>query len=348
MDQRSPGFYIAQDAMRYPGVSQDATTQQRNRHDGKTDYTKESQMAFDPNKYAQLQAIDANLAAQYLASETQSAAPATPPPPPGINFNDPKFQAPQAQSAYVPQAQTQAQQPQPELARGTLEDFYSQPAASNGGKGATQFFGSVQKGNRKPDGTWLQMRIDRDITNADVSQLTDTNNVPQTWKYGPMAGKPKFQLTIPATAIGSSDGTHLQFFEGGAVRLYLKPGPVTDAFRAALQAGGESSGFPKAGSQLVMIAAGQKANKGNYSPTMLYDFRYTAPNGSETPEAPAAPGTPPADNPQAPVPPAPPAPPVEAPSTQPAPPPVAPVENPGDDKEAERAALLAKLQGLSA
>lgn len=313
-------------------------------------YTKESQVAFDPNKYAQLQAIDANLAAQYLASETQSAAPATPPPPPGINFNDPKFQAPQAQSAYVPQAQQQAQQPQPELARGTLEDFYSQPAASNGGKGATQFFGSVQKGNRKPDGTWLQLRIDRDITNADVSQLTDTNNVPQTWKYGPMAGKPKFQLTIPATAIGSSDGTHLQFFEGGAVRLYLKPGPVTDAFRAALQAGGEPSGFPKAGSQLVMIAAGQKANKGNYSPTMLYDFRYTAPNGSETP---AAPENPPADNPQIPVPPAP-VPPVEPPATPPAPPappatPVSPpAEAPGDDKKDERAALLAKLQGLRA
>lgn len=298
-------------------------------------------MAFDPNKYAQLQAIDANLAAQYLASETQNApaAPAVP---------QPQFQAPapQPQSQYAPQAQTQAQQPQPELARGTLEDFYSQPAASNGGKGATQFFGSVQKGNRKPDGTWLQLRIDRDITNADVSQLTDTNNVPQTWKYGPMAGKPKFQLTIPATAIGSSDGTHLQFFESGAVRLYLKPGPVTDAFRAALQAGGESSGFPKAGSEIVMIAAGQKANKGNYSPTMLYDFRYTAPNGQVTEARMGVPtgghfdsnAQPPAPAPVA-------APPAVPPVATPAP--ATAAEAPADSKEAERAALLAKLQGLN-
>lgn len=314
-------------------------------------------MAFDPNKYAQLQAIDANLAAQYLASETQ-AAPAAPAPQP--TFQAPAAPQAQAQSQYAPNPGQQAQQPQPELARGTLEDFYSQPTSSNGGKGASQYF------KNKPVGSWLQFRVDRDITNADVSQLTDVNNVPQTWKYGPMAGKPKFQLVVPGTVLASSDGTHGQVFESGTLRLYLKPGPVTDAFRAALQAGGENSGFPKGGSEIVMIGAGEKQNKAGYSATKLYDFRYTAPNGqvtegqvgvspgglvtaanpvaAQTPEAPAATTVPVA----APVPPTPTAPPAAPPAAPAAatpaevPAPNAPVGPGGETREE----LLARLQGL--
>lgn len=271
-------------------------------------------MAFDPNIYAQLAAVNPQAAAAYLTAETQSQSPVTgpqsqaqftPPPPP------------QAQSQYAPNPQAQAQQPQPEAARGTMEDFYNQPSASNGGKGASQYFGSLQHGNRKPDGSWLQFRVDRDINHNDVSQLTDTNNVLRTWTYGPLAGKPMFQLTVPGTVLASGDGLHTQFFDNGAVRLYLKPGPVTDNFRAALQAGGEDSGFPKAGSVLTMIAAGQKANKGNYSPTMLYDFRYDAPDGTPASVSAAPASAPP---PVTQVPPTAPVAPAPLPATAPAPP----------------------------
>jgi hypothetical protein len=290
-------------------------------------------MAFDATVYAQLASVSPEAAAAYLASNpaTPAAAPAPAP--------QPTFQAPQAQSQYAPTPQAQAQQPAPELARGTLEDFFNQPSAGNGGKTATSYF-KDPAGAEKAEGSWLQFNVDRDITHADVSQMTEYGtNIPMTWKYGPMKDKPKFQLTIPGTAVASGDNDHPRLFEGGALRLYLKPGPVTDAFRAALQAGGESSGFPKGGSTLVMIKGGKKPNKtGN--PTQLYEFRYTAPNGQAVsaqaevaPEPVAAPVAPPV--PAAPA--VPEAPAVPAPVAAPAAP---------SDVDAEKAALLAKLQGL--
>ena len=269
-------------------------------------------MSFDANVYQQLAAVSPEAAQQYLAAETQQA-PAAPAP-----VQAPTFQPPQAQSQFTPAAPSA---PAPELARGTFDDFFSQPSASNGGKGATSYFRG-KAGPLRPKGSWIQFTVDRDITNADVSQMTKFGtNVPETWQYGPMAGKPKFQLIIPATVVASGDNQHGQVFENGAVKLYLKPGVVTDSFRAALAAAGEPSGLPKAGSVITMIMGDEKPNKSG-NPTQLYDFQYQAPQS--VPTAPA----------EAPAPAAPVAAPV--PSA-----PAAPAPAASDAK----AALLAQLQG---
>jgi hypothetical protein len=264
-------------------------------------------------------------AATYIAQFSAPAAPQAPAPLPQV-------QQPQAQSQYAPNSSQQAQQPQPTLARGTLEDFYNQPS-SGGGKSATSYF------NNKPQGAWLHFRVNRDITNADVQQMTDVNNVPQKWKFGPLAGEPKFNLIVPGTVVASGDGQHVLTHPEGELRLWLKPGPVTDSFRAALAAAGEDSGFPKAGSEIVMISAGEKAGKQGYSPTKLYDFQYVAPSGETA--APAAVSSAPPTTPVSPVTPAvaPVAP--TAPAAAPAPATTAPVPNIAEDK----AALLARLQG---
>jgi hypothetical protein len=306
-------------------------------------------VSFDANLYAALQQADPAQAAAYIS---QFANPQSPAPSPL-----PQVQQPQSQSQYAPNPSQQAQQPQPTLARGTLEDFYSQPSSGGGGKSATTYF------KNKPQGSWLHFRVNRDITNADVQQMTDVNNVPQKWKYGPLADKPKFNLIVPGTVVASGDGQHVLTHPEGELRLWLKPGPVTDSFRAALAAAGEDSGFPKAGSEIVMISAGEKAGKQGYSPTKLYDFQYVAPSGetAANPTA-AAPGVPTAPvaatAPPAPTAPAnpidfsqlpPTAPTLQAPiapipgATAVSPTPVtqAPVPNIAEDK----AALLARLQG---
>lgn len=291
-------------------------------------------MAFDATLFATLtaQGVPAEAAAQ---AANKPDAPAQTPPP--VTFTPPPL-ATYAPAPGTPQDNT----PQPEAARGTVEDFWNQPTGSNGGKGASSYFGGKDT-PEKPEGAWLQFTVDRDITGNDVQQMTKYGtHILETWQFGPQAGKPKFQLVVPATVVASGDGTHGQFFEGGAMRLYLKPGPVSDAFRAALQAGGEPSGFPKGGSTVVMVKAGKKQNKSG-NPTQLYDFTYTAPNGvpaTVQAEVASAPPTAPATVP---------APGAPAPSTAATPPAQAPAPAASDGQselEAKKAALLAELNGL--
>lgn len=200
----------------------------------------------------------------------------------------PPAYAPQP-SYPVPGYPAQPAAPQaPVLARGTLEDYLNQPTAG-GGAAVTKFFGT------RPQGSWLQLQITRDLTNADVRQQTDANNVPQTYKDG----KPKFVLVLQVTVLQSSDGSHPAVFPEGQASIWLK-GVTSDAFKASLAAAGIAnpdaalSNGNLGGAVIVMQSAGEKAsNRPGFSATKLYTFTYT-PNGRETQPSSDVPPTAPA------------------------------------------------------
>lgn len=306
-------------------------------------------MSFDPNVYAQLAATNPAAAAQYLAS-TQQAAPAATPFPPAAAPSPAAQPAPQAQGQQFYQ-NPNAVQPQQQLARGTLEDFYNQPTGNGGGPSVTSKYL-----NKRAQGSWLQLEVASDVTNADVRQQTTPQGVPQTFKDG----RPKFVLVVKVKVVGSSDNTHFTEFPDGAGTLWVK-GVLADELRRAMAAAGDQSGYPKAGAMIVIQSAGEQAARvQGFSPTKLYKLDYAPAAGTVDPTAPAAP----ADVPQAAAAPAavPPAAPAPAPAPAPTPTmtapalpmtpgapaaaptnPPAPVPAAGADDS--KAALLAKLSG---
>jgi hypothetical protein len=218
------------------------------------------------------------------------------------------------------------------LARGTLEDFVDQPSA--GGGAATSKFFTPQR----PIGSWLQLRIARDVTHADVKQQTDKFGKPLTFTS---SGKPKFVLIIPCKVISSSDpAATAQHYDDGNVTVWLKGVPY-DAFKAAMAAAGVSDPTKAinlgqlGGAEFYMIGAGTK-QFGQGNPANMFDFTYT-PNGRELtegagravsptpgvtlPVAAVPPTAPPAPAPISAVPAA--VPPPPAPGATPPPPPVA-------------------------
>lgn len=336
---------------------------------------------FDPNVYAQLNAIDPTAAAQYLATSAAVAAPPVTPPPP----------ASAAAPALAQGFQQAAAAPQQAAARGTLEDFFNQPTGGGGPSVTSKFF------NKRPQGSWLQLTVLADVTNTDVQHQKTPQNVLQYFKKNGQDDltRPKLVLVVKVNVTGSSDGSHVTEFPDGLASLWLKKGPVTDNLVRAMTAAGDPSGYPKAGAQMVMQSAGEQASRTvGFSATKLYDFQYAAPIANPTTQIPsataAAPGVAPAMSvppvtaaPAVPAPPVPSAPPATAipaaaavPSpTPPTAPPVistptaapaaalplptaatpavpavsfTPPPVPDDPKAAERAALLARLQGLNA
>lgn len=315
-------------------------------------------MTFDPNTYAQLAAIDPNAAASYLAFTQQPQAPSVSAPPlPQPQFQQPQYQA-QPQGYSNPAAVT----PPPVLARGTLEDFYSQPTGGSAPSVTSKFFG------KRPQGAWLQLTVDADATNADVRQQTTPDGKPQTFRDG----RPKFALVVKVHVTGSSDGTHVTEFPDGEASLWVK-GVLADELRRAMTAGGDPSGYPKGGAVIVMQSVGEKpARTPGFSATKLYSLQYAGPQRdlqaiaqaanpvNPTTLTPSATAPAPSPAPATPGVPAtgtvtPPAPVLTAPLVQgttalPAaaltPPPAAPTSAPTLD--ADKAALLARLQGLGA
>lgn len=257
-----------------------------------------------------------------------SAAPAPPPQlPPGYppGYGQPQ-QAGPIQGTLAP--------PQPVLARGTLEDYLDQP--TGGGGPATSKFFTPQR----PQGSWLHVRVTRDLNNADVRQQTDKFGKPLTF---PSSGKPKFVLIIPCQVLNSSDPASSQHeYSDGSITVWLK-GVPSDSFKAAMAAAGVSDPAKAlalgqlAGAEFFMISAGTK-QFGTGNPANMFDFRYT-PTGRELletaepvapaavpPTAPPAPALTPAVPAVVPPPPAPgvpPAPPAAV--APPAPPPAPPV-----------------------
>lgn len=298
---------------------------------------------FDPNVYTQLAAIDPAAAAQYLA--TTAATAATPPPSPAP--------AATAQAQGFAQAQAAASAPQQVAARGTLEDFFNQPSGGGGPSVTSKFF------NKRPQGSWLQFTVLSDVTHADVLHQKTPQGQLQYFKKNGQDDltRPKLVLVVKVNVTGSSDGTHTTEFPDGSASLWLKKGPVTDNLIRAMAAAGDPSGYPKGGAQMVMQSAGEQASRTvGYSATKLYDFKYAAPASGvdPTPPALAVNGTAISAAPMTP----PPAPaltvttatevsPVPATDATASPSNTPPAPEADDPKAAERAALLAKLQGAN-
>jgi len=213
---------------------------------------------------------------------------------PPANFIPPGYppQYPQYPQQYPPQYAPQGYAPpaapapaQPVLARGTLEDYLDQP--SGGGGAATSKFFTDQR----PVGSWLQLRVARDLNHGDVRQQTDKFGTPLTFKS---SGKPKFVLIIPCQVLASNDGSHQTIYPEGQVTVWLK-GVPSDSFKQAMAAGGVSDPAEAlrlgqlAGAEFYMIGAGKK-QFGQGNPANMFDFQYTS-NGRELAQSapPAAP-----------------------------------------------------------
>lgn len=140
---------------------------------------------------------------------------------------------PQAQPVYPPQQgypqqyapqgypQQQQQPPAPPLAKGSVDDFYGQPAAS--GK-SVSFSG-------KPIGTSYTGYIARTITNADIQQQTAMNTrLPLTHPDG----SPKFVMIVPLSVAPGPE------FPDGRASWYVK-----GTERAELERAMEAAGVPQ-------------------------------------------------------------------------------------------------------
>jgi len=214
-------------------------------------------MSFDVNVYQQLAAVNPAAAQAYLDTAQASAATVTTPAAPQIQA--------QAQGYSNPAAVT----PAPQLARGTLEDFYNQPTGGSAPSITSKFF------TKRAMGSWLSLEVTRDVTNADVRQQTTPQGQPQSFRDG----RPKFVLVVPVRVTGSSDGTHVTEFPDGEGSLWVK-GVLADELRRAMTAAGDASGYPKGGAQIVMVSAGEKASRTpGFSATKLYQLQYAGPVG---------------------------------------------------------------------
>lgn len=222
-------------------------------------------MQFDPQAYAAIAATNPQAAADYLAACSAPAAA----PSPDYRGNPP---APQPQAQPQPNqgySNPAAVTPAPQLARGTLEDFYNQPTGGSAPSITSKFF------NKRAMGSWLQLEVTRDVTNADVRQQTTPQGQPQTFRDG----RPKFVLVVPVKVTGSSDGTHVAEFPDSEGSLWVK-GTLADELRRAMTAAGDPSGYPKGGAQIVMQSAGEKASRTpGFSATKLYALQYAGPVG---------------------------------------------------------------------
>ena len=215
-------------------------------------------MTFDPTVYQTLAATDINAAAAYLQATTGVAAGTSP-----VTSSNPPPQAQPQQGYSNPAAVT----PAPQLANGSLEDFYNQPTSGGAPSITSKFF------NKRPQGSWLQLTVLKDASNSDVRQQQTPQGIPQTFKDG----RPKFVLVVKVAVTGSSDGTHVAEFPDGEGSLWVK-GVMADELRRAMTAAGDPSGYPKGGAQIVMQSAGEKASRTpGFSATKLYTLQYAGP-----------------------------------------------------------------------
>ena len=133
---------------------------------------------FDPAVYTQIAATSPEAAASYLQATTGTPAGTSP----VTSSNPPPAAAAQPQAQGQFSRNPAAVQPQPVLARGTLEDFYNQPTGGGGGPSVTsKFF------NKRVNESWLDLLVSSDVTNADVRQQTDPSGKPQTFKDGKLS-----------------------------------------------------------------------------------------------------------------------------------------------------------------
>ena len=226
----------------------------------------------------------------YPQQYPQPGYPAAPPQAPQYPPQAPPgyYQPPQAPQ-YPPQAPPQqgyyqppAAPPGPAPARATLGEFMDQQSGG-GGSATSKFFTKT-----RPQGSWLQLQVARDLLSSDVQQQ-ENDGVLQFFKTGgqPDPRKPKLVLKVPTLVLSSSDPAgHMAVFADGMSSIWLK-GVLRDALVAAIGAAGipEPSrvlvGGRIGGAVITMISAGSRPSRDpKFSDTNLFDFRYT-PGGRE-------------------------------------------------------------------
>jgi hypothetical protein len=191
--------------------------------------------------------------------------------PPPQQYAPPAYQPSQpqypAQPQYAPQAPQQGYTPPP-AARGSLDEFYSQPG---GGSGKPLSF------TNKPPGTGYTVMVARTVTSADIMQQTDTNRVPLHFKDG----RPKFVMIVPLTIAQSPE------YPEGSASWWVK-GQSRDELSRAMTAAGAPEGPPEAGAILTITFTGERQIPGRNA-QKIYHVSYQRPqgNGAAMPAPPA-------------------------------------------------------------
>jgi hypothetical protein len=265
--------------------------------------------------------------AAFAAFMAQQAAPQAPAAPAGYpqmpqGFPQvPQQYAPQMPQGYAPQGGYQPQQPAPQLAAGSLDDFFSQP--STGGGPALKFSPPNQATGQQ--GTTYAVQVVRAITNADIQQQTNPQNgQPSTYRDG----RPKFVMKVPVKVLQANVDT-TPYAEGAQ---WYVAGATRDELVQAMSEVGAPAGPPEAGAVIAITCTGTRSS-GSAIPAKTWAVKYQRPGGAAAPTAPVEiPTQAAAPAPQAPAA-APVAPP--APSAAPA------------DLSADQQALLAKLTGAT-
>lgn len=182
-------------------------------------------------------------------------------PPPG--YGAPGYAAPPA-PGFPPQAAP----PQPDLARGTLDDWLNQSGGS-GAENITKIFAG------KPFGAvTVSFLVARKILSTDMRQQTNAQNQAQFAFDG---RTPLFVLIVPCQVIGSTDGSHVQLFPDGQASWWVK-GQPKDQLAAAMAMAGAPEGFPEAGARIDLTLTGERASKkAGHNPSKQYKVVYTRP-----------------------------------------------------------------------
>lgn len=265
-----------------------------------------------------------------------------PPQPPQQPYYPPQAPAPQAPYGGAPAQPAPPQQPpavpaQP-LAKGTLDDYFTQPSAGSGPGIAW----SDKAGNQKPIGTTYHGVVARDVTQADIEQQIghpSQGSQPLFFRDG----RPKLQMKVPLRVPVSEE------FPQGEATLYVKGQTRDELTRAMNEAGLGTQAVPKAGDQISIQLVQRRPNPGRM-PSNIVAIRYVPAGGAQqgAQQAPAQPV-------QQPAPQAAPAQPVQqvqpqAPVQQPqayAPPAAQQVQAPVQQALAPQPGQLAMPEGLS-
>jgi hypothetical protein len=188
---------------------------------------------------------------------TQGQYPAYPQQPyPGQQFQ---------QQQYAPQAPQPPAQP---LAKGTLDDYYSQPSA---GSGPSISWSNPDK-SPKPIGTSYAGIVARPVTNADIQQQTDpATQQPKFFRDG----RPMFVMTVPLKVQPSAE------FPDGQATWFVR-GQARDELVRAMAEAGAPAGPPEHNAFIVVTLVQRRPSRmGNAA--NIVQVQYTRPQGAAQP-----------------------------------------------------------------
>lgn len=185
-------------------------------------------------------------------------------------FGQPPAQGFAPQQGFVPQQQQGFNHPpapeQPQLAAGSLDAWAAQPT---GGHGPSLQFQDI--------GAAHLMVVARPITDADVSQQTDTYGRPQIYNDG----KPKFVLKVPVNV-----PTDPQRYTEGKGQWYCQ-GTARNDLAAAMAIAGAPAGPPESGAVLYVKKVDKKKLP-NGTSANVWQIQYIRPGGEAQGHATAA------------------------------------------------------------